>query len=148
MDPEVDLIWRYSCLLGIFWPQVFNHGNHRRAFTYIDDIVEGVIRTLNKVATPNPEWSSDDPDPGTSASPCRLDNIGNNNPVMLMDYIDILEQCLGKKTSKNMLPLQLGDVPETYAEVSDLVKDVGYKPNTKIAEGIAAFVGWYRGYYK
>jgi UDP-glucuronate 4-epimerase len=127
---------------------VFNHGNHRRDFTYIDDIVEGVIRTLDKVAEPNSEWSSDHPDPGTSASPYRVYNIGSNNPVKLMDYIDVLEQCLGKKATMNMLPLQAGDVPETYADVTDLVNDVGYKPSTRIEEGIAAFVEWYRGYYK
>lgn len=127
---------------------VFNHGNHRRDFTYIDDIVEGVIRTLDKVAEPDQHWSSDKPDPGTSAAPYRLYNIGSNNPVKLMDYIDVLEKCLGKKATKNLLPLQQGDVPETYADVSDLVADVGYQPETRIEEGIAAFVEWYRGYYK
>lgn len=127
---------------------VFNHGNHCRDFTYIDDIVEGVSRTLDKIAEPNTDWSSDNPDPGTSASPYRVYNIGSNNPVKLMDYINVLEQCLGKTATKNMLPLQAGDVPNTYADVSDLVKDIGYKPTTPIEEGIAAFVEWYKGYYK
>lgn len=127
---------------------VFNHGNHCRDFTYIDDIVEGVCRILDKVAEPNTDWSSDNPDPGTSASPYRVYNIGSNNPVKLMDYINVLEQCLGKTATKNMLPLQAGDVPNTYADVSDLVKDIGYKPTTPIEEGIAAFVEWYKGYYK
>ncbi len=127
---------------------VFNHGNHCRDFTYIDDIVEGVSRTLDKIAKPNTDWSSDNPDPGTSASPYRVYNIGSNNPVKLMDYINVLEQCLGKTATKNMLPLQAGDVPNTYADVSDLVKDIGYKPTTPIEEGIAAFVEWYKGYYK
>jgi UDP-glucuronate 4-epimerase len=127
---------------------VFNHGNHRRDFTYIDDIVEGVIRTLDKVAEPDKNWSSDNPDPGSGAAPYRVYNIGSNNPVKLMDYIDVLETCLGKKATKRMLPLQAGDVPETYADVSDLIKDVDYKPSTKIEEGIANFVKWYKHYYK
>ncbi|UCE89240.1 MAG: NAD-dependent epimerase [Pseudomonadota bacterium] len=126
---------------------VFNYGQHQRDFTYIDDIVEGVIRTLDKVATPNNAWSGDDPDPGTSSAPFRLYNIGNNQPVELMHYIEVLENCLGKKAEKNMLPLQPGDVPNTYADVSDLVADVGYKPQTTVEEGIARFVDWYRDYY-
>ena len=127
---------------------VFNNGNHRRDFTYIDDIVEGVIRTLDNVATPNTEWTGDQPDPGTSKGPFRLYNIGNNNPVNLMDYIETLENALGRKAEKNMLPLQPGDVPDTYADVQDLVNDVGYKPQTSIQEGIGNFVEWYRNYYK
>ncbi len=127
---------------------VFNNGNHRRDFTYIDDIVEGVIRTLDNVASPNNDWTGDQPDPGTSNAPFRLYNIGNNNPVNLMDYIETLENALGRKAEKNMLPLQPGDVPDTYADVQDLVRDVGYKPQTTIQEGIGNFVEWYRDYYK
>jgi len=127
---------------------VFNHGKHRRDFTYIDDIVEGVIRTLDKIASPNPDWNGDIPDPGTSLAPYRLYNIGNNQPVELMHYIKVLEDCLGRKAEMNMLPLQPGDVPDTYAEVQDLVTDVGYKPETTVEDGIARFVEWYRGYYK
>ncbi|MDH5594670.1 MAG: NAD-dependent epimerase [Gammaproteobacteria bacterium] len=127
---------------------VFNHGNHRRDFTYIDDIVEGVIRTLDNVAIPNPDWSGDDPDSATSYAPYKLYNIGNNNTVELMRYIEILEECLGKKAEKNMLPLQPGDVPATYANVDDLVKDVDYKPTMKVEEGIKNFVEWYKDYFK
>jgi len=127
---------------------VFNYGKHRRDFTYIDDIVEGVIRTLDKIASPNPDWNGDIPDPGTSLAPYRLYNIGNNQPVELMHYIKVLEDCLGRKAEMNMLPLQPGDVPDTYAEVQDLVTDVGYKPETTVEDGIARFVEWYRGYYK
>lgn len=126
---------------------VFNHGNHRRDFTYIDDIVEGVTRTLDNVAAPNEDWSGDTPDPGTSKAPFKIYNIGNNNPVNLMDYISTLEDALGKKAEKNMLPLQPGDVPDTFADVQDLVNDVGYKPETTIKEGIGNFVEWYKGYY-
>ncbi len=126
---------------------VFNHGNHRRDFTYIDDIVEGVIRVLDRIPGPNPEWSGDVPDSATSTAPYQLYNIGNNDPVELMRYIEVLEACLGKKAEKNMLPLQPGDVPATYADVSDLVRDVNYKPDMSIEQGIANFVDWYRGYY-
>lgn len=127
---------------------VFNHGKHMRDFTFIDDIVEGVIRTLDNVAKPNPQWSSDTPDSATSNAPYRLYNIGNNQPVELMKYIETLENCLGKKAQKNFLPLQPGDVPATYANIDALVNDVGYKPATPIESGIARFVDWYRGYYK
>lgn len=127
---------------------VFNFGNHRRDFTYIDDIVEGVIRTLDTVPTANENWSGDHPDPATSLAPYKLYNIGNNNPVELRDYIAVLENCLGKKAQQNLLPLQLGDVPDTYADVEALVEDVGYKPATSIETGIANFVAWYRDFYK
>ncbi|MFP5506667.1 MAG: NAD-dependent epimerase [Gammaproteobacteria bacterium] len=127
---------------------VFNYGKHRRDFTYIDDIVEGVIRTLDRIPEPNPAWSSDAPDSATSNAPYRLYNIGNNQPVELMHYIKVLEDCLGKKAEMNLLPLQLGDVPDTYADVEDLVKDVGYKPATSVEDGIARFVAWYRDYFK
>jgi UDP-glucuronate 4-epimerase len=126
---------------------VFNYGHHRRDFTYIDDIVEGVIRTLDRVATPNPEWSSVAPDPGTSRAPYRLYNIGNQQPVELMHYIEVLEECLGRKAEKNLLPLQPGDVPDTYADVQDLVRDVDYRPRTSVEEGVARFVEWYRAFY-
>jgi UDP-glucuronate 4-epimerase len=127
---------------------VFNHGNHQRDFTYIDDIVEGVIRVLDRIPAPNPEWSGDAPDSATSTAPYQLYNIGNNKPVELMRYIEVLEDCLGIKAEKNLLPLQPGDVPATFADVSDLVRDVGYKPDMSIEQGIANFVDWYRGYYK
>ena len=126
---------------------VFNHGKHRRDFTYIDDIVEGVIRTLDNVAKPNPDWSGDSPDPGTSLAPFKIYNIGSNNPVELLRYIEIIEDCLGKKAIKNMLPMQPGDVPATYADVEDLILDVDYRPTTRVEDGIAQFVDWYRSYY-
>lgn len=126
---------------------VFNYGKHRRDFTYIDDIVEGVIRTLDQVPAPNPDWSGDAPDSATSTAPYRLYNIGNNQPVELMHYIEVLEDCLGKKAEKNLLPLQPGDVPDTYADVQDLVKDVHYKPDMPVEQGVANFVAWYRDYY-
>ena len=126
---------------------VFNYGNHQRDFTYIDDIVEGVVRVLDRIPEPNPDWSGDAPDSATSTAPYRLYNIGNNEPVELMYYIEILEDCLGKKAVKNMLPMQPGDVQATYADVDDLVRDVGYKPATTVAEGMARFVDWYREFY-
>tara|TARA_A100001388_G_C28536615_1_gene388215 strand:- start:12 stop:605 length:594 start_codon:yes stop_codon:yes gene_type:complete len=126
---------------------VFNFGNHRRDFTFIDDIVEGIIRTIDKPATSNPAWSGENPDPGTSIAPWRVYNIGNNRPVELAEYIDVLEKCLGKKAKKNLLPLQPGDVPDTFADVEDLIKDTGYKPTTTIDEGIQKFVQWYLEYY-
>lgn len=127
---------------------VFNYGDHKRDFTFIEDIVEGVIRTLDNVATPSSDWTGDNPDPATSSAPYRLYNIGNNNPCTLMRYIEILEDCLGKKAIKNMLPLQPGDVPYTYANTDDLMNDVGYKPDTSVEHGIAKFVEWYKEYYK
>lgn len=126
---------------------VFNHGNHKRDFTYIDDIAEGVLRTLDSVASSNPEWSGIEPDPGTSAAPYRLYNIGSNNPVELSHFIEVLEKCLGKKAQRNLLPLQPGDVPATYADVQALIDDVGYQPATPVEEGISRFVDWYRTYH-
>ncbi|HEY0687136.1 MAG TPA: NAD-dependent epimerase [Steroidobacter sp.] len=126
---------------------VFNYGNHRRDFTYVDDIAQGVVRAMDRVAQPNPDWSGDAPDPGTSKAPYRLYNIGNNAPVELMKYIECIETNLGKKAQKNLLPLQAGDVPDTYADVSDLVQDVGYKPATPVEEGVRRFIEWYVGYY-
>ncbi|MCG8314642.1 MAG: NAD-dependent epimerase [Pseudomonadales bacterium] len=128
--------------------QVFNYGKHRRDFTYIDDIVEGVIRTLDKVASPNPAWSGDNPDPGTSKAPYRIYNIGSNRPVELLRYIEVLEQNLGKQAEKELLPMQPGDVPDTYADVEALVEDVDYRPGTPLETGIANFVSWYRDFYK
>ena len=127
---------------------VFNHGRHRRDFTYIDDIVEGVVRTLDNVAAPNPAWASEAPDPGTSRAPYRLYNIGAHSPVELLDFIAALERCLGRTARKNLLPLQPGDVPDTYADVDALVADVGYRPGTPIEVGIARFVEWYKEFYR
>lgn len=126
---------------------VFNYGNHRRDFTYIDDIAQGVVRSMDRVASGSPEWRGDHPDPGTSKAPYRLYNIGNNEPVELMRYIELIEQCLGKKAQKNLLPMQQGDVPDTFADVDDLVRDVGYKPATSVEEGVRKFVDWYVEYY-
>ncbi len=128
--------------------QLFNYGNHRRDFTYIDDIVEGVIRVLDKPATPSPNWSSDVPDSATSYAPWRVYNIGNNNPVELKDYIVALENSLGREAKKELLPLQPGDVPDTYADVDDLVREFDYKPRTSIAEGVAMFGEWFIDYYR
>ena len=126
---------------------VFNYGNHRRDFTYIDDIVEGVIRTLDNTAASNDSWDGGGPDPATSKAPWRVYNIGSNSPVELLRYIEILEECLGKKAKKNLLPLQPGDVPDTYADVDALIEDVDYKPSTPIEVGVSNFVYWYRQYY-
>jgi UDP-glucuronate 4-epimerase len=128
--------------------QVFNYGKHRRDFTYIDDIVEGVIRILDRPAPPNVEWNGALPDPGTSKASWRVYNIGNNSPVELMDYIGALESALGKKAAMELLPLQAGDVPDTYADVEDLVDQFQYKPATSVHDGIARFVAWYRDYFK
>jgi UDP-glucuronate 4-epimerase len=127
---------------------VFNQGKMQRDFTYVDDIVEGIVRVIDKVPSPNPTWSGDTPDPGTSNAPYKIYNIGNNQPVELMYFIKVLENCLGKEAKKNMLPMQLGDVPATYADIDDLYNDVGFKPNTSIELGIERFVAWYKDYYK
>lgn len=126
---------------------VFNHGKMRRDFTYIDDIVEGVVRVTDNIARPDPNWTGNSPDPGTSYAPYKNYNIGNNSPVELMRFIEVLENALGKKAKKNLLPIQPGDVPATYADVDDLVKDIGFKPATSIEDGIRRFVEWYRSYY-
>ena len=126
---------------------VFNYGNHRRDFTYVDDIVQGVVSALDRVPEGDPDWNSENPDPSTSNAPYRLYNIGNQQPVELMKYIEVLEECLGRKAEKNLLPLQLGDVPDTWADVEDLVRDVGYRPTTPVEEGIKRFVDWYVDYY-
>jgi len=126
---------------------VFNYGHHRRDFTYIDDIVDGVIRTLDHVAGANPDWDSNHPDPATSSAPYRIYNIGNSRPVDLMRYIEVIEDCLGRKAEKNLLPMQPGDVPDTYADVEALENAVGYRPATPVEEGVARFIEWYLGYY-
>jgi UDP-glucuronate 4-epimerase len=127
---------------------VYNFGRHSRDFTFIDDIVEGVVRTLDHVARPDPGWNSDHPDPGTSSAPYRIYNIGNNQPVDLMYFIECIEKAVGKTARKNMLPLQPGDVPRTYADVDALVADIGFRPRTPIEEGIRRFVDWYREFYR
>jgi UDP-glucuronate 4-epimerase len=145
----------YSHLYGLpttglrfFEPiDVFNYGNHRRDFTYIDDIVEGVVRVMGRTPEGNPEWSGDQPDPATSKAPWKVYNIGNNQPIELMRYIEVIEECLGTKAEKNMLPMQPGDVPDTYADVDALVEDVDYKPDTPIEVGVKRFVDWYREFY-
>jgi UDP-glucuronate 4-epimerase len=128
--------------------EVFNEGRMQRDFTYIDDIVEGVIRVSERVAAPDPAWNGDTPDPGTSRAPYRLYNIGNHNPVELLYMIEVLEKCLGRKAEKKLLPMQPGDVPATYADVDDLTRDVGFKPSTSIEEGVRRFAEWYVNYYK
>ncbi|EGD59939.1 NAD-dependent epimerase/dehydratase [Novosphingobium nitrogenifigens DSM 19370] len=127
---------------------VFNHGHHTRDFTYVSDIVEGVIRAIDRPAAPDPKWDPYHPDPATSDAPYRIYNIGNNHPVNLGDYIDALEQALGRKAERNLLPLQPGDAPDTFADVSDLERDLGYRPRVGVPEGVAAFVEWFRDYYR
>jgi UDP-glucuronate 4-epimerase len=126
---------------------VYNYGKHKRDFTYIDDIVEGVVRVLDRIPVPNPDWSGDKPDTATSTAPYRLYNIGNNEPVELMRYIQVLEESLGKQAKLNMLPLQDGDVVATYADITDLIADVGYKPDTRLEDGVENFAIWFRQYY-
>jgi UDP-glucuronate 4-epimerase len=127
---------------------VFNYGKMKRDFTYIDDIVEGVVRVIDRIPQPKPGWSGDNPDSATSYAPYRLYNIGNNDPVELMKFIEVLEDCLGIEAQKNFMPLQAGDVPATYADVDDLIRDVGFRPVTPIEAGIKKFVEWYREYYQ
>jgi UDP-glucuronate 4-epimerase len=126
---------------------VYNYGRHKRDFTYVDDIVEGVIRTCDHVARPDPKWSGEHPDPATSSAPYRIYNIGSNAPVELLDYIAVFEKCLGVEAEKNLLPLQPGDVIDTYADVDALVADIGYRPTTTIEQGVPKLVAWYREYY-
>jgi len=146
--PDMALFLFTKAILSNEKIQVFNHGKHSRDFTYIDDIVEGVIRTLDTPATCNLEWNSDQPDPATSNAPWRVYNIGNNQPIELMDYIAALEKALGKEAEKEFLPLQAGDVQATYANVDDLVEQFHYKPSTSVEDGIIRFVSWYRDYFK
>ena len=146
--PEMALFLFTKAILEGRAIDVFNNGNMERDFTYIDDIVEGVVRVIDHVAAPNPAWSGDAPDAATSYCPWRVYNIGNNNKEKLMRYIEVLEDCLGKKAQKNFLPMQPGDVPATYADVTDLVETVGFQPATSIESGVCRFVEWYRQYYK
>ena len=146
--PDMALLKFTEAILAGEAIDVFNYGKHRRDFTYVDDIVEGVIRIIDRPAPPNSGWNSDIPDPGTSMAPWRIYNIGNNQPVELMDYIGALEQALGKKAEMNLLPLQPGDVPDTYANVDDLVVEFDYKPATPVEVGVARFIDWYRDYFK
>jgi UDP-glucuronate 4-epimerase len=127
---------------------VFNHGQHTRDFTYVDDIVEGVIRTLDRVPGPDPTYDPLDPTPASSSAPYRVYNIGNHQPVQLLRYIEVLEECLGRKAERNLLPLQAGDVPDTYADVSALQRDTDYSPSTSIETGVRRFVDWYRDFYR
>ena len=126
---------------------VYNQGHHARDFTYVDDIAEGVVRACERIAQPDPQWNSRAPDPATSSAPFRLYNIGNHQPVQLMRYIEVIEQCLGRKAQMNLMPLQPGDVPETFADIDDLVRDTGYRPATPIEVGIRRFVDWFCEYY-
>jgi UDP-glucuronate 4-epimerase len=145
--PDMALFLFAKAILAGEPIDVFNYGHHKRDFTYIDDIVGGVIAATDTVARPNPDWNSDHPDPGTSKAPYRLYNIGNSRPVDLMKYIGLLEEYLGRVAEKNMLPLQPGDVPDTWADVEDLVHDVGYRPSTPVEAGVKKFVDWYLEYY-
>ena len=145
--PDMALFKFTKAILAGEKIEVFNYGKHRRDFTYIDDIVEGVIRVLDKPAESNQNWDGDDPDSGTSQAPWRVYNIGNNSPVELMDYIEALEASLGKKAEKELLPLQPGDVPDTYADVDDLVEEFGYKPSMNVRQGVESFAKWFKDYY-
>ncbi|MBK6846044.1 MAG: NAD-dependent epimerase [Proteobacteria bacterium] len=145
--PDMALFRFTRALLAGEPIDVYNHGHHRRDFTYVDDIVEGVLRVLDRPARPAAQWDGAQPDPAASNAPYRLYNIGNHRPVQLLDYIQLLERCLGKQAQLNLLPLQDGDVPETCADVEDLMRDVEYHPSTPVSEGIARFVAWYREFY-
>jgi len=145
--PDMALFLFTKAILAGKPIKVFNHGKMKRDFTYIDDIVEGVIRVMGRLPEPNPKWSGDAPDPGSSYAPYKLYNIGNNNPVKLMEFIAVIEKALGKKAKKEFLDLQPGDVPATYANIDDLIKDVGFKPETPIETGIERFISWYKDYY-
>jgi len=146
--PDMALFLFTSNILAGKPIDVFNYGKHRRDFTYIDDIVEGVVRVIDRPAQPSADWSGEAPDSGTSYAPYRLYNIGNNNAVELGRYIEVLEECLGRKAQQNLLPLQPGDVPDTFADVDDLVRDLDYRPDTPIEVGVRRFVDWYKSYYK
>jgi UDP-glucuronate 4-epimerase len=146
--PDMALFKFTAAILAGQPIQVFNHGRHRRDFTYVDDIVEGVMRVLDRPAPPNPDWQGDTPDPGSSRAPWRVYNIGNSQPVELLDYIAALEKALGKTAIKELLPMQPGDVPDTFADVQALVEQFHYQPSTTVEDGIARFVDWYRSYYR
>jgi UDP-glucuronate 4-epimerase len=145
--PDMALFLFTQAILAGKPIDVFNHGRMQRDFTYVDDVVEGVVRVLARPPAPDPEWFGDRPDPGTSQAPYRIYNIGNDRPVELLRYIEVLEGCLGRTAEKHFLPLQPGDVPATRADVDDLGRDFGYRPRTTVEEGVARFVEWYRGYY-
>ncbi len=146
--PDMALFLFTKAILEGMPIEVYNNGNMRRDFTYIDDIIEGVVRVISKIPSGDQAWSGEKPDPATSFAPYRIFNIGNNQPVELMDFIAALENHLGRKAQMRLLPMQPGDVPETYADVDDLMDEVGFRPDTSIDEGIGRFVGWYREYYK
>lgn len=145
--PDMALFLFTKAILSGQPIDVFNNGKMKRDFTYIDDIVEGIVRVMERIPTPNPDWSSEHPDPATSHAPYQIYNIGNNQPVELMYFIEVLESCLGIKARKNMLPMQPGDVPMNYADINALMVDAGFKPQTSIEVGIRKFVEWYRSYY-
>ena len=146
--PDMALFLFTRAILADKPIQVFNHGKMQRDFTYIDDIVEGVVRIMERIPVPDPAWHGDSPDPGSSYARYRIYNIGNNHPVSLTDFIAAIEKALGKKAKKDFLPMQPGDVPATYADIDDLIRDAGFKPATPLEEGIARFIQWYREYYK
>jgi len=141
--PDMALFLFTDAILNKKPIDVYNHGRMKRDFTYIDDIIEGIVRVMNRIPVPDVDWSGDRPDPGTSFAPYRIYNIGNNNPVELMKFIETIENAIGMKAEKNMLPLQPGDVPATFADIDDLVDDTGFKPSTPIEEGIRRFIEWY-----
>lgn len=145
--PDMALFLFTSAILEGRPIQVFNHGKMKRDFTYIDDIVEGVFKVMARPPQPDPAWSGSAPDPGTSSAPYRIYNIGNNQPVELLKFIGVLEECLGMEAKKDFLPMQAGDVPATYADIDDLTSDFDFRPQTSVREGISRFVQWYREYY-
>jgi UDP-glucuronate 4-epimerase len=145
--PDMALFLFTQAILNDEPIQVYNYGKMKRDFTYIDDIIEGVYRVTGRIPTANEEWSGEEPDPATSVAPYRIFNIGNNNSVELEHFIRVLEECLGKRAQRTYMPLQPGDVPQTYADVEDLMQSVGYKPGTPVEAGVAEFVSWYRSYY-
>jgi UDP-glucuronate 4-epimerase len=145
--PDMALFLFTKNILAGLPIDVFNDGHHQRDFTYVDDIVKGVLAAVDHVAAPDPQWDSDHPNPSTSSAPYKIYNIGNHTPVPLLRYIEVLEQCLGRKAQKNLLPMQLGDVPDTWADVEALARDVGYRPSTDLTQGVKAFVEWYLAYY-
>ena len=146
--PDMALFLFTKAILAGEPIKVFNHGKHKRSFTYVDDIVEGVVRTLDQAPAANPAWNGDAPDPASSNAPYRIYNIGNEQPVELLRYIEVLEQCLGRKAQMQMLPLQAGDVPDTEADMSELVGAVNYRPTVSVEEGVANFIRWYRDYHR